>query len=390
MTRAHAGAVLALLVIAAPAMAEYAAVELEKVPVERLLKNLREIVDTNPKDANAVINLARAHAMAYSLRVDQLEVTKKNPNVVWLGYEHPYVPFSGVIPTQDPEKLKIAKVHLDAALRLYDEGLKLAPENLIAQLGRSWLLTQTDRKTDAIEPLRKVIEKAWETERNAQAWFGDHRLGIAAEASGYLIPMLDPKKDQREIALYTARIEQMKRLPRAVTPIAVPLRQGLAAADLENRSARVRFDADGTGLPQSWSWITRDAAWLVHDPRRSGKVSSGRQLFGSVTFWMFWGSGYDALAALDDDHNGRLTGKELDGLALWHDVDGNGVSDQGEVLPLSNYGIERLSVRYERDPHHPDRIAWSVQGVTFRDGTTRPTFDLLLHSTLPSGASAVR
>ncbi|HVR85596.1 MAG TPA: hypothetical protein VMU54_14865 [Planctomycetota bacterium] len=379
MTRARWMLVPAILALAGPALAEYAPIDLDKVPVERLLKNLQEIVDKDPKDAKAVINLARAHAMAFSLRADELQVTKKEPNQVWLGYEHPYVPFNRVNPTSDPEKLKIAKAHLGVALKLYDDALKLTPEDLVAQLGRAWLLTQTERKADAIEPLRKVIEKAWATEKNRRGRFGE-LLGIAAEASGYLIPMLDPEKDHEEIAVYNARVEQMKRLPHGVTPIAVPLRPGLTAADLEDRSARIRFDADGSGLPQEWSWITRDAAWLVHDPRRSGRIDSGRQLFGGVTFWMFWNSGYDALAALDDNHDGQLTGKELEGIALWHDANGNGVSDPGEVQPLSDYGIVALSVRYERDPKHPDCIAWSVRGVTFKNGDTRPTYDLVLHS----------
>lgn len=372
--------VLAILALAGPASAEFARVDLEMVPVERLLKNLKEIVDKDPKDAKAVINLARAHAMAFSLRADELEVRKGGePNRLWLGYEPPYVPFNKVAPVSDPEKLKVAKAHLASALKHYDDALKLTPGDLFAQLGRAWLLTQTEKKTDAIEPLRKVIEKAWETEKDARGWFGD-RLGIAAEASGYLIPMLDAEKDKAEIALYKARIEQMKKLPHSVTPIAVPLRADLSAADLEDRSARVRFDADGTGLPQEWSWITPEAAWLVLDPRRSGRVVSGRQLFGGVTFWMFWDSGYEALAALDDNHDGQLTGKELEGLALWHDANGNGVSDPGEVKPLADYGIVALSDRCERDVNHPDRIVWSTRGVTFRDGTTRPTYDLVLHS----------
>jgi hypothetical protein len=51
------------------------------------------------------------------------------------------------------------------------------------------------------------------------------------------------------------------------------------------------------------------------------------------------------LAALDDDHDGILTGKELAGLALWRDANGNGVADPGEVKPLSAYGIVALSCR---------------------------------------------
>ena len=95
---------------------------------------------------------------------------------------------------------------------------------------------------------------------------------------------------------------------------------------------------------------------------------------------MFWDTGYEALAALDDDRDGRLSGKELAGLALWHDANGNGVSDAGEVKPLADYGIVALSCKAVRDPNHPDRIAYSPAGVTFRDGTTRPTFDLVLHT----------
>ena len=103
-------------------------------------------------------------------------------------------------------------------------------------------------------------------------------------------------------------------------------------------------------------------------------------MFGNVTFWMFWETGYDALAALDDNRDGELRGKELAGLALWHDANGNGISEPGEVKPLSEYGIIALSCRFARDPKHPDRIAFSKTGVTYKDGSTRPTFDLVLHS----------
>jgi hypothetical protein len=198
------------------------------------------------------------------------------------------------------------------------------------------------------------------------------------EAAGYLVPLLDAQKDADEISDLKAKAETLKKLPRPITPIAVPLRDGMSAADLEDSQAAVRFDADGSGIKKRWSWITRDAAWLVYDPSGRGEVDSALQFFGSVTFWMFWEHGYAALSALDDDRDGRLTGVELRGLALWRDANGNGVADPGEVQPITEAGIVAVSCRHERDESHPDRIAYSRAGVTFRDGRTRPSFDLVL------------
>jgi hypothetical protein len=75
-----------------------------------------------------------------------------------------------------------------------------------------------------------------------------------------------------------------------------------------------------------------------------------------------------------------LIGDELKGLAIWHDAGNAGVCDPGEVKPLSEYGIVAVSCRFERDRSHPDRIAFSSEGITYRDGKTRPTFDLVLHA----------
>jgi hypothetical protein len=365
------------------AFSEYLRVDVEKVPVDRLVKNLEEAIRKDPKDAPAVHNLARAHAMAYSLRSEEVEVDPTYPNQVWFGYQGGGVPFRKVFHTDDPEKLKVAKAHLEAALKLYGELMKLTPDDVIAELGHAWLLTQTEKKSDAIAALRKVIEKCRGTgnSKDLAAW---RRPFCAVEAGNYLLPLLDPENDKAEILALRARAEDALKLPRGVTPIAIPMFPGLTAANLEDRSARVAFDADGSGRRREWTWITREAAWLVHDPKRTGKITSGLQLFGNVTFWMFWDTGYDALAALDDNHDGQLTGSELDGLALWQDLNGDGICDPGEVKPVSEFGIVAISCKCERDPAHPDRIAYSPTGVTFKDGTTRATFDLVLHSRQPS------
>ena len=98
-----------------------------------------------------------------------------------------------------------------------------------------------------------------------------------------------------------------------------------------------------------------------------------------MTFWLFWPNGYAALGALDDDRDGAIAGAELTGLALWRDANRNGTSEPGEVRPVGAWGIVKLSHRFEYDARHPDEIAWSPRGVTFADGTVRPTFDLVLH-----------
>jgi hypothetical protein len=200
---------------------------------------------------------------------------------------------------------------------------------------------------------------------------------VTAEAANYLIPLLDPEKDNKEIETLKERAKKLRMLPRPITPIAVPLRDGLTARDVLDERARVAFDADGSGLRRRWTWITSEAAWLVLDRHGRKQVDSALQLFGSVTFWTFWENGYQALAALDDDRDGRLAGKELAGLALWHDANGNGACDPGEVRPLAEWGIVALSCRCEKgkDGSH---VAFSPQGVMFKNGKVRPTWDLIL------------
>jgi hypothetical protein len=261
--------------------------------------------------------------------------------------------------------------------------IKLAPDNLGAALGYAWCIEQSGQKHKAIENYRMVIKTAWEKEKDLkEAGLGWH--SVTAEAAGYLIPLLDKDADQKEIATLRERIDKMGTVSRTVTPIVIPLRDGLTARDLEDHTADVAFDADGTGWQQRWTWIARDSGWLVYDPRVTGKVTSALQLFGNVTFWIFWENGYHALASLDDDRDGILAGEELQGLAIWQDLNSNALCDPGEVRPLADWGIVAVSCRYVTEMNRPDRIAYSPRGVFFRDGSNRPTYDIILHAAVAS------
>ena len=112
----------------------------------------------------------------------------------------------------------------------------------------------------------------------------------------------------------------------------------------------VSFDIAGDGIPRRWPWVRPTTGILVWDPANSGQITSGRQLFGSVTWWIFWNDGYRALSALDDNGDGWLSGPELDGIGVWYDRNSNGISEPGEVHPCGQAGVFRIAARAQRGP----------------------------------------
>lgn len=103
---------------------------------------------------------------------------------------------------------------------------------------------------------------------------------------------------------------------------------------------------------------------LVFDPSKSGKITSGTELFGNYTFGGkssdvfknatlshkaekssdLWADGFEALSVLDKNGDGIISGDELDSLGLWFDRNQNGKSEPGEVIPIKEKGI--LELRY--------------------------------------------
>ena len=49
------------------------------------------------------------------------------------------------------------------------------------------------------------------------------------------------------------------------------------------------------------------------------------------------------------------------------------------MKPLADWGIVAISYSYVRDLERADRIAYSPRGIFFADGSSRPTYDIILH-----------
>ena len=178
------------LVAAVPLAAMYVTPDIENVPVDRLIKNLEAAAAKTPNNAAGWRLLARTHALAYAQKSATIPVRRGNEAAgPWFGIEPAHVPFRPK-PTDDDAARRAAAAHLAKAIEHYSQALRLAPDDLVTQLGYAWTLDQSGEKAKAIAAYRTVIDAAWKQEQNmTRAGLGWH--SITAEAAGYLIPLLD-------------------------------------------------------------------------------------------------------------------------------------------------------------------------------------------------------
>lgn len=363
------------LATTASVWAMYAMIEIRKVPVPRLVENIERQLREKPENVELHLNLARLYAMAYSLKVAEHDGVVVGPERLeaWFGYSPRTMP-GPTQPAPSRGHQERARADLARAVQKYSEVVRLAPNNFIARLGHAWTLEQSNDNAGAIAEYRKAVELAWPIDSKESGFFNNP---VTAEAAARLLALLDPTKDAREIESLRQKVTEIGKKSRLITPISIPLMP--ADRPPLDPSARVLFDADGSGILKRWTWIEKDAGWLVYDADGAGEVTSALDWFGSVTFWLFWPNGYEALRALDDNGDGELRGAELRKLAIWRDRNQNGVSEKGEVSPLAAHGIAALSCAYQLGDG-VDVAAYSARGVVLGDGTTRPSYDVILRS----------
>jgi hypothetical protein len=364
-----------LLATSLSGAAMFVRLETRKVPVARLAENIERQLQQHPESLTLRLNLARLHAMAYALKVTEFEALAKGETLEpWFGHAPRLIP-GPAKGTGSADGREQAKKDLARAIDGYRDVITRAPANFIAHLGLAWSLEEAGHEAEAIAEYRQVVKLALPLEINQS--FMDQQEPATIEAVMRLRALLDPVTDAKELALLEGAVKELGRVGRAITPIVIPL--GPSEPSL-SREPRAVFDADGSGIPRRWTWIEKDTGWLVYDTDGAGDITSALQWFGSVTFWLFWNNGYEALAALDDNGDGELRGAELRHLAIWRDANQNGVSEKGEVRSLAAHGIAALSCSYESG----DGVAvaaYSRRGVLLGDGSTRPSYDVILRTT---------
>jgi hypothetical protein len=228
----------------------------------------------------------------------------------------------------------------------------------------------------ALISYRRAFELAVERDLAADSLGAEGDDAISEEAGKAILRLTKEHEKTDELRAEHERVEKaLKKLaerPRWITPIVFPVHGDAPLAALVDESRAVSFDLDGDDIPGRWPWLRPGAAFLVWAPEGAPLPRSGRQLFGSVTWWTFWRDGYQPLAALDDDCDGALTGRELEGVAVWHDADADAHATADEVIPARDFGITAIAV--EASASH-DGVPAHPRGIRLRDGSTRPTYD---------------
>jgi len=133
------------------------------------------------------------------------------------------------------------------------------------------------RKYLPLEGLRGIISheagsayvRLWETESNIPADIQERLVAIRANLE----------------TLSVLRVG-------AITPVVFSTEMHASLAELLSPACVVRFDLDGDGVAERRSWIKPTTGLLVWDADRDDRITSGRELFGSVTWWLFFANGY--------------------------------------------------------------------------------------------------
>jgi hypothetical protein len=397
---------LASLFLSQPCLGKWANIG-EPVPLNRLIRNVSRFVARRPNDARGHYTLGRLYSLAFARGIMDVDVIKKDWSTKKPLPLPGFPPYTTILEKSTGER-QMPAVHrfLFQSGRHYRRAIQLAPREALYWLGLGWMLEQGIShagKVDApflMKPARLSANQwrdhALAAYRRAYALTREvdlkkERLGpekdtsISLEAGEGILRLLQGRRltpvQSAEVARVRETVKALQSKPRAVTPILFPLNGAEPLSALLSRDSAVSFDLAGDGRPEWWPWVSPSAGILVWDPHGTGQITSGRQLFGSVTWWMFWKDGYQPLAALDNNQDGWLSDRELDGLAVWCDRNGNAISEAGEVRPLSQIGIERVAVR---PMGRSGGVLHNPHGLQRGDGTFLPTYDWTPTSLPPS------
>jgi hypothetical protein len=129
-------------------------------------------------------------------------------------------------------------------------------------------------------------------------------------------------------------------------------------------------------------WVSKSDGLLVRDINGDGVINNGAELFGSATQLADGhraGNGYNALAELDLNHDGKIDAHDavFGELKVWVDGNSNGLTDAGELHGLAELGVASLDLHAQAGSATDNgNLLALVSSYTTTDGATHDMADV--------------
>ena len=141
----------------------------------------------------------------------------------------------------------------------------------------------------------------------------------------------------------------------------------------------INFDLDNNGFKEATGWVSGDDALLAIDKNNNGIIDNGSELFGnkSISDSAFsytnssLNNGFETLKSYDSNNDGIIDSQdaEFDKLLLWQDKNGNAITDNGELIKLSDK-VSSIDLNYTNtDINNNSNTIKQTSTATLNNGT---------------------
>lgn len=167
-----------------------------------------------------------------------------------------------------------------------------------------------------------------------------------------------------------------------VAPIVLDL-NGDGVSLVDHTASGAAFDWNGDGRADVTGWIDPNDGFLALDRNGDGLIAGANEL-GFVGDNPGATSDLDGLSAFDTNGDGLLSAADtaFGDFRVWRDANGNGISDQGELLSLSDAGVGSISlsgIASSRTWQWDENIVINYGTYTRTDGTIAALQDVMLN-----------
>ncbi|MBT4812705.1 MAG: hypothetical protein HON73_12880, partial [Thiotrichales bacterium] len=133
-----------------------------------------------------------------------------------------------------------------------------------------------------------------------------------------------------------------------IDPIALDLDEdGIELTTVDSNNL-FEMTPDGSMVPSNW--LSADDGFLVLDQNQNGEIDDVTELF-SEYFQPGIKTGIGALATLDENSDGVIDAndQQFSQLKIWQDHNQDGVSGEGELASIAEYGITQIGLSVEQN-----------------------------------------